>query len=66
MAEKAPVPSRPGGKICDRDGEDGVPAPDLRLGQEEVQEDLEIRIVLEVKRLRVQGLRSSLEVLRPA
>jgi hypothetical protein len=40
MGEKVPVPSSSGRSIRDKNVKDGVPAPDLGLGENKVKKDL--------------------------
>jgi hypothetical protein len=56
VAEKVPGPSSAGESIDDGNIEKAVPAPDLRLGKDKVKEALEIRVIREIKGVRVQAL----------
>ena len=63
VSDKIPVPSGGGRDVHHRNIKDSVPAPDLGLGMKEIEKDLEIRVVLKIKSLSVQGLSSAPEVL---
>jgi hypothetical protein len=62
VTEEVAISGDSSSKGCDGDGEDQVPSPNLRLLEDQVEEDLEIGRVVETKRLLGERLGSALEV----
>jgi hypothetical protein len=66
LAEEVAVSSSRSYWIGDRDGEDGVPPPDLRFLEDQVQEELEVGRISKIEKLSTQRFGSALEMLRPS